>query len=218
MNIAIGNQKGGVGKTTHAILLANYLTLEKQHELLILDLDFQGSIRTKWEHDLELFDNEPLYEVLELDLEEISSIFVRLKDTEGYIIFDLPGKIDDDHLVTVYREADLVVCPFSYDKLTFESTMVFAQVVRHLNPDVPLVFLPNRLKTNVNYAIRQKVDAALGEFGKIAPCISDRIALQRLDCFTISEDAKSAVQNAYDFIFTEYLNKPSTKPATTEKL
>ena len=217
MNIAIGNQKGGVGKTTHTILLSNYLAIEKQQELLILDLDFQGSIRTKWEQDLELFDNEPLYEVLQLDLNEISSIFVKLSDIEGYIIFDLPGKIDDDNLVTVYREADLVICPFSYDKLTFESTMVFAQVIRHINNEVPMVFIPNRLKTNVNYTIRQKVNEALAEFGKIAPGVSDRIALQRLDCFTISEDAKSVVQSTYDFIFDQYLKSGKVTPLTTNE-
>ncbi len=207
MNIVIGNQKGGVGKTTHAILLSNYLVLEKKQELLILDLDFQRSIKTKWEKDLELFDNEPLYEVLQLDLTEISSIFVNLGNVDGNIIFDLPGKIDDDNLVTVYQKADLVLCPFSYDKLTFESTLVFAQVVRHLNEKVPIVFLPNRLKKSVNYRIKVQVNQLLSQFGKIAPEVSDRIAIQRLDCFSISEEANQAIKSAYDFIISEYLDQ-----------
>lgn len=215
MNIIIGNQKGGVGKTTHAILLSNYLVLEKQQELVILDLDFQESIKTKWEQDLEIFDNEPLYEVLQLDLEEVAAVFPKLNNINGFAIFDLPGKIDDNRLITVYQEADVVVCPFSYDKLTFESTMVFAQVVRHLNEKVPIVFLPNRLKTNVNYKIRQKVNEVLGGFGAIAPEVSDRIALQRLDCFMISEDAKTILTPAYDFIFENHLAATNSKPITT---
>ena len=44
MNIIIGNQKGGVGKTTHGILLSNYLVLHKQKDLLILDLDLAYAI------------------------------------------------------------------------------------------------------------------------------------------------------------------------------
>jgi chromosome partitioning protein len=205
MNIIIGNQKGGVGKTTHAILLSNYLALQKQKDLIILDLDFQGSIKTRWDQDLELFDNEPLYEVMQLDLQEINPIFDNLNNADCYVIFDLPGKIDDNNLVAVYQNADIVICPFSYDKLTFESTLVFTQVIRHINIDVPIVFLPNRLKMSVNYTIRQKVDNILLKYGVIAPAISDRVALQRLDCLTFSEEAKSVLTKAYDFIYEKYL-------------
>jgi chromosome partitioning protein len=205
MNIIIGNQKGGVGKTTHAILLSNYLALQKQKDLIILDLDFQGSIKTRWDQDLELFDNEPLYEVMQLDLQEINPIFDNLNNADCYVIFDLPGKIDDNNLVEVYQNADIVICPFSYDKLTFESTLVFTQVIRHINIDVPIVFLPNRLKMSVNYTIRHKVDNILSKYGVIAPAISDRVALQRLDCLTFSEEAKSVLAKAYDFIYEKYL-------------
>ena len=216
MNIIIGNQKGGVGKTTHAILLANYLSLDKQKELLILDMDFQGSIKTKWDQDLEIFDNEPLYEVVQLDLESFSSIFDKLNNTTGYVIIDLPGKIDDNNLVLVFEQADVVICPFSYDKLTFESTIVFAQVIRHINMEVPIIFLPNRLKATVNYSIKKQVDQALSEFGTIAPVIPDRISLQRLDCFTISDNAKNSIEEAYEFIYNDYLNNETPKTSTTD--
>ncbi|MCK5703499.1 MAG: ParA family protein [Cyclobacteriaceae bacterium] len=216
MNIIIGNQKGGVGKTTHAILLAHYLSLEKQKELLLLDMDFQGSRKTKWDQDLEIFDNEPLYEVLQLDLESFSSIFDKLNSTSGYVIIDLPGKIDDNNLVLVFEQADVVICPFSYDKLTFESTIVFAQVIRHINMEVPIIFLPNRLKATVNYSIKKQVDQALSEFGTIAPVIPDRISLQRLDCFTISDNAKNSIEEAYEFIYNDYLNNETPKTSTTD--
>jgi chromosome partitioning protein len=216
MNIIIGNQKGGVGKTTHAILLANYLSLEKQKELLILDMDFQGSIKTKWDQDLEIFDNEPLYEVVQLDLESFSSIFDKLNSTSGYVIIDLPGKIDDNNLIFVFEQADVVICPFSYDKLTFESTIVFAQVIRHINMEVPIIFLPNRLKATVNYSIKKQVDQALSEFGTIAPVIPDRISLQRLDCFTISENVLGAIKETYEFIYAAYLNKQPSETSTTD--
>ena len=207
MNIVFGNQKGGVGKTTHAILLCNYLVLEKDLDLLILDLDFQGSIKMKWEQDLEIYDNPPLYEVMQLDLEDISSIFDKLSSIDGCVIFDLPGKIDDNNLITVYQNADLVICPFSYDKLTFESTIVFAQVIRHVNMEVPIVFLPNRLKSTVNYTIKEKVNETFSIYGKVAPEISDRISLQRLDCFAISSESKSILSDSYDWIYRSFLNK-----------
>ena len=216
MNIIIGNQKGGVGKTTHAILLANYLSLEKQKELVILDMDFQGSIKAKWDQDLEIFDNDPLYEVVQLELESFSSIFNKLNDINGYVIIDLPGKIDDNNLVLVFEEADLILCPFSYDKLTFESTIVFAQVIRHINKKVPIIFLPNRLKATVNYSIKNQVNEALSKFGTIAPEIPDRISLQRLDCFTISENALNAIEETYEFIYNKYLSNHPSKTATKD--
>ena len=218
MNIIIGNQKGGVGKTTHAILLSNYLALEKQKELLLLDLDFQGSLKNKWEQDQEIFDNQPLYQVMQLDLEQISSLLVRLKNVEGLIVFDLPGKIDDNHLVAVYQNADLVICPFSYDKLTFESTLVFSQLIKHLNMEVPIVFLPNRLKKSVNYTIKMQVDNTLINYGEILPAVTDRVAMQRFDCFTISDEAMSIINRPYSYIFEKYLARSveTINPSTHE--
>ncbi len=216
MNIIIGNQKGGVGKTTHAILLSNYLSLEKQKELLILDMDFQGSIKTKWNQDLEIFDNDPLYEVLQLDLETFSSIFEKLNSTTGYVIIDLPGKIDDNNLVLVFEQADIILCPFSYDKLTFESTIIFAQIIRHINMNAPIIFLPNRLKATANYSLKEQVNEALSNFGHIAPEIPDRISLQRLDCFTISENALGAIKEAYEFIYNTYLSNQPSKISITD--
>ena len=164
MNIIIGNQKGGVGKSTLCILLANYLSLIRNSECLILDLDFQGSIRSLWEKDRANFDNPPLYEVLNFDLTSFEKFKDQLHQVTGHIIIDLPGKMDDNALVPVYQSADLVLCPFSYDKICFESTGVFAQVIRHLNKEVPMVFIPNRIKAGVKYEILTKVNEVLSGF------------------------------------------------------
>ena len=119
----------------------------------------------------------------------------------------MPGKIDDNNLISVYQNADLVICPFSYDKLTFESTIVFAQVIRHVNMKVPIVFLPNRLKGTVNYSLKEKVNEAFSKYGEVAPAISDRISLQRLDCFAISSESKSILSDSYEWIYHSFLNK-----------
>lgn len=207
MNIIIGNQKGGVGKSTFCILLANYLSLIRQSECLILDLDFQGSIRSLWEKDRANFDNPPLYEVLNFDLTSFEKFKDQLQQVAGHIIIDLPGKMDDNALVPVYQSADLVLCPFSYDKICFESTGVFAQVIRHLNKEVPMVFIPNRIKAGVKYEILTKVNEVLSHFGTVTATLPDRVAFQRLDTLSIPPDVEDLLKLVFDPLYDSYLNR-----------
>lgn len=49
MIIVIGNQKGGAGKSTFTLLLANYLTMVKKRKVCIMDMDYQQSLSAKYE-------------------------------------------------------------------------------------------------------------------------------------------------------------------------
>ena len=42
-SIAVCNQKGGVGKSTFTVLLASYLHYTLQHDMLVVDCDYQSS-------------------------------------------------------------------------------------------------------------------------------------------------------------------------------
>ncbi|MBT34138.1 MAG: hypothetical protein CMO01_31125 [Thalassobius sp.] len=205
MKIVVANQKGGAGKTTHCILFSNYLSLEKGKSILVIDMDFQSTIKSTWDEDRDLFDNESLYEVVDVDLANSTDVMNKLKDVDIPVVIDLPGKMDDDNLVPVIEQADLIITPFSYDKKTFRATHVFAQVVKHLNPKVPVVFLPNRLKAGVNYITKEQSNRELRVFGDIAPEISDRVAFQRVDTFSIPTDIKHQALKAYDFIYNNYM-------------
>ena len=207
MNIVIGNQKGGVGKSTLCILFANYLSLIHETSCMILDLDFQSSISSLWENDRSNFSNPPLYEVLDLELEAFGKIQDKLIEANGHFIIDLPGKMDDNELVPIYKAANLVLCPFTYDKITFESTLVFAQVIRHLNKNVPIVFLPNRVKAGVRYELKSKVHAVLSRFGTVCPEFSDRVAFQRIDTLTIPEDIDDLVKSVFGSIYNQFFIK-----------
>ena len=207
MNIIIANQKGGAGKTTHCVILANYLVLEKKQEVAILDMDFQASIKNLWDSDRETYSNEPLYEVIDIELDQAGNVIEQIKNIDGHVIIDLPGRMDDNNLVPVFQKADLILCPFSYDKVTFESTYTFAQVVRQLNKSVPLIFVPNRLKAGVKYSTKDQVNKVLKEFGVISPEISDKVAFQRIDTLTISDEIKEQVMTTYDWIYNNYINK-----------
>lgn len=183
MNILIGNQKGGCGKSTVALLLANYLTGAKETKVTLIDMDYQQSIAQKFEK-AKVLENEPPYDVLPAQLEQYA-VFRELikKSVHEVVIIDLPGKLDDDGLIPIFQSADLLISPFSYDEFSFDSTVLFAIVLRKINPKIPIVFVPNRVKANVRYETQQDVNEQLGKLGELTPPIPDRIDFQRVNTF-----------------------------------
>jgi chromosome partitioning protein len=200
MKIIIGNQKGGVGKTTLCILYANYLAMVKKKDVIILDMDFQESIKNRREEDKGNKEMDLPYEVIALEAEQYVRVAPQLDQTEGVILIDLAGKIDDNSLVPIYMNAEAVICPFLYEKITFESTLIFAQVIKHLKPDMPIYFVPNRTKAGVKYETKEHVNAVLRQFGEIAPEIPDRVMVQRIDTISLSEDLKTVLEPSFSFL------------------
>lgn len=209
MNIIIANQKGGVGKTTLCILLANFLTAVKKKKIVCIDFDTQGSFFYKWKEDVALYDEENLYEVIKKNLSESKNIMKQLDklNDESYAIIDVPGIIDNDDLIPIYESANLIICPFIYDQITFESTFVFVQVLKHLNIDAPILFVPNRLKSNVKYKLKHNVDIELMQFGHILPPIPDRVILQRLSIFKNNLETMSVIDDIFYEIYNKYIIK-----------
>lgn len=207
MKIVIANQKGGVGKSTTCVLLANYLTLEKNENVVVFDLDLQETVYSRWECDRELYTNEPLYEVLKLDLEDYPRYAADIDalKVNTQVIIDMPGRLDDDAILAVLKDADLIICPIAYERSVFVATHVFARVARHLNSDNKLVFLPTRLSKSIRYETKEKVREILAEFGDFAPEIAERVALQRIDTVSIGTEAKEAVREPFDFIYDRYI-------------
>lgn len=180
MVIVFGNQKGGAGKSTLAMLLANYLTLVKKQKSIILDMDYQRSVLSRYEESKNL-ENPELYQVLDVELDEFPSLLDLLKrDEDQKVIVDLPGKIDDDALVPVIQAADLFAIPFAYDKFSYQSTVIFALITVQLNPAARKVFIPNRLKSSVNYSLMEDINRDFSQYGEVTPALTDRIAFQRL--------------------------------------
>lgn len=207
MKIVIANQKGGVGKSTICVLLANYLALDKNEEVVIFDMDQQETVYSKWERDRELYENDPLYEVLRLDLEDYPRYAADLDVLKEHtqVLIDMPGRLDDDSILSVLKDADLIICPIAYERSVFESSHVFARVARHLNAANQIVFLPTRLSKTIKYETKEKVREAMAAFGEIAPEIAERVALQRIDTVSISSEAREVVQESLDFIYDRYI-------------
>jgi len=203
MIIVFGNQKGGCGKTTNCIQFANYLA-EKGIDSLVLDLDFQQSIADRRKEDLEMYDNEPRYEVIQTSIEQVASVindFATVND--GHLIIDLPGKLDDNTLTAILQSADVIVCPFRYDKLTMDSTALFIKVVEYLKVKAKMFFLPNNINKSIRYETKQQVIEILENIGFVTKEIPSRVAMERVNTLVINNEAVEVVKESYDYIINE---------------
>jgi len=208
MKIIIGNQKGGVGKSTIATLLANYLVLEKKATVILFDMDYQETVFNRWERDKGIYSNEPLYEVMKMDIEEYPKYSKGLDEIKGeaHLIMDLPGRLDDENMLPIIKEADLIICPIAYEQTVFESTLFFSKVAQHVNPEVKIVYLPMRIKGSVKYETESQVREVLSTFGTIAPKIPERVALERIDSVSISTEARALIQEPFEYIYNQYID------------
>lgn len=205
MNILIGNQKGGVGKSTLTVCAANYLTLARQKEAIILDMDYQQSISQKYQK-AKLLENKEPYEVLQANLEDYSLLSNALsQNAAAAVLIDLPGKLDDDGLIPVFTSADLVICPFAYDEFTFESTILFSVVLKKVNPKARVFFIPNRIKANAKFEIMEEVNQQLQRFGTLTSAIPDRVDFQRITTYQTPLSLLPVLAPVFDQIFDKNL-------------
>lgn len=204
MEIIFANQKGGVGKTSLSILFANYL-VTKGKKVIVIEMDIQQSITSTRNREIELGENLPPkpYEVIYTKLSDYPRIAEKLKSTDINIVIDLPGKMDDPHLVPVLKNGDLIVCPFDYDVRSFISTGTFASVIKKLDGAKEIAFIPNRIKT-MNYELREEVHNSLKKLGFVTDDISDRAAVKRISTFGITDEQKGIVGKVFDLIIEKY--------------
>lgn len=204
MIILFANQKGGVGKSTMAVLFSNYLTLAKNSLVTIYDMDAQRSIYNKAQA-AQVVENKPLYDVQAAELTQFGTIYEKAKMDDQITIIDLAGKMDDDNLVPVFQKSDLILCPFCYDEYSVSSTIEFSFVIKQLNPDVKIIFIPNRVKANVKYETLESVHQALNHFGLITHSISERIDFQRITTFDIPPSIIGVIEPIFESIYNEYI-------------
>ena len=212
MVILIGNQKGGAGKSTFCLLLANYLTTVQERVVTVLDMDYQQSLATKFEK-AKILENQPLYEVVAAELHQFPALQkVFSKKPEELVLIDLPGKMDDDGLIPVFAAGELFICPFGYDEFSVDSTVLFAMVLRKINNLAPMLFIPNRIKATVRYDTRTEIEQALRRFGVILPGLPDRIDFQRISTYQTPIALMPVVLSLMHIIYEHYISKAEDRP------
>lgn len=205
MIITFGTQKGGVGKTTIAVALANYLTLNKERKVFVYDFDYQKSFHKLWEidnlkenglpsiYDVKIIENEN-----ELPFSNMDEL-IRLKESQEVHLFDLGGTLDARYnLLLVY--SDIIVIPFEYSNVSIESTLVFIEVItNHFETESSLVFMRNRYDLGYKYPNQEYMDSILQQYGILVPTpIYKRNVLQKINTREFKKDMKEAIKTNLD--------------------
>ena len=123
--IALCNQKGGCGKTTLAINLAQAFVSDGA-DVLLLDMDPQGSA-SDWRSIAP--DLPPAFEVREMDRDELLRQARALRRQHGVIIIDCPPQYAEQSSAAI-RVADLVLVPVQPSPFDVWSTSAIVQLIR----------------------------------------------------------------------------------------
>lgn len=154
LRIGFGSQKGGVGKSTIAEVLAGYLYYEKDIRLLVMDCDYaQHSYFRLRERDKAAVEESPaLQEKLKNYIRKTGKRSYRilkakpedaLKTAEKYlaehrdetisvILYDLPGRSDSTELLSLALEMDFIISPIEADLQSLASCMAYALTIRDM--------------------------------------------------------------------------------------
>ena len=139
--IVFANQKGGVGKSTLCLLLANYLNWKKEN-VCIIDTDLQQTIAGIRKDDKEFYSDTEPYAIQGFDIstpEVMQQLMNNSKQLDGYVLMDAPGNMNQDGLIPMFTNADYIICPFRYDKVSLSSTGDFVralQMIRQASPEM----------------------------------------------------------------------------------
>lgn len=177
--IGIVNQKGGVGKTTIAALLASYLAYHKKLPVVAGDFDFpQHSLMNIRERNKEIliaeedkFQNRFLdsmdgvkeYKIFDQALESLPEIVNSFKrDFDGVnLILDLPGTLNIPSFASAIKQIDIAIIPFSPSMADFDATFMAIETIYKINPDILIIAIFNKVKKIVNSKQNASMAAAL---------------------------------------------------------
>ncbi len=147
--VAFSTQKGGAGKTTLTVLVASYLHYVKGYNIAVVDCDFpQYSIKDMRERDMRKVEHNKLYAaqaydqfkklgkrayaVIESRPEEAiirANSFLSEESDLDFVLFDLPGTINNPAVIDTISTMDYIFCPIAADRVVLESSMQFATMV-----------------------------------------------------------------------------------------
>lgn len=148
--VAFSTQKGGIGKTTLTTLFSSYLHYTGGYNVAVIDCDFpQHSIVRMREREVKQVMNDayynkmaeeqflrldkPAFTIVEAKPEEAitaaEELMKRSPEEFDFILFDLPGTLNNEGIVNTLASVDYIFAPISADRMVLESTLQFAVLI-----------------------------------------------------------------------------------------
>lgn len=205
--ILFSNIKGGVGKSTLCAMFATYCA-QKGIGVAVVDADLQQSLARQREREAAADEGaQQPWQLMSLDtssVEGVAQMMENLKSVPGWILIDCPGNLNDNGLLPVFRAADAVVVPISYEDIVVDATSVFIKVFKKIS-NAPLCFLPNRINDaeGTKSEREQRIDTlkVLGQLGLVAPRIKQSVVIKRFSTlYALDSYQTKAVEHSFDKI------------------
>jgi chromosome partitioning protein len=213
--VVFANQKGGVGKSTMAILYANHLTGDEfDKSVLLVEFDIQKSITSQRSNDIKALnsDEDMKYNVeyfMLKDFDDSVKVMEKFKSqTEATILIDLPGNITDNFVAPILVLSDYIICPYQYETKVLESTTTFIKVIKSLRKKFPeemqtkLIFVPNKIDirkgTRNDLENQRMVDTVMRGYGEVTSKIPDRVDFERLTTYFNTQKQEELCKPCFD--------------------
>ncbi len=212
--ISFGGLKGGTGKTTLCTLFATY-AVEQGFPVAVMDADTQRSISNNRFDDLGISNPPTPWRVWPLHVDaEIKERMGKLKKVPGLVVIDCPGSVDNDNLKYVYHSSDFIIIPFRFDRMNVREAATFAETVRKISK-AKLLFLPNMVtqyddQREELIKATERANTDLGRYGRILPCLADRLAIRVSNTLGMNYKQRQAVRESFNAII-EIINPLNNK-------
>lgn len=150
--ICIGNQKGGVGKSTITSMLANYIQKHSNAKVLVVDADdLQQTLSKLRNKELEVMDQEDdVYNIESIYAADFESNIKSWKANYDLIFVDVPGNLKHAGVGTIYSNTDFLFIPTSSSTFDISSTLEFIsfvlEVLKPVNKELITYAFFNRVK------------------------------------------------------------------------
>jgi len=203
--ITFANPKGGSGKTTSAILLAEQIA-KAGASVAVLDCDPNQNIM-HWQKDRTKAGRETAFEVIPApDEESFMDTLVELEDRFDYLVLDLEGTASQ--LVTyATSQSDLVVIPFEPTPMEARQAARAIKLVRSTSKMMKREIAHTLLVTRANAAFATTEEKDIRKETDESKIPVMRTSLVRRSAYTrifrdgalldeLLEDAKTATQNS----------------------